>query len=75
MKNVIKNGNKIPMAYEDICKELGFNAACNFVVVTSRGTITFSAGKPDEIRALYAAIIDNGYVASSKLARLATSQL
>lgn len=39
--NVIQNGEKKQMSYEEICKELGFIAACKFVKVTTRGTITF----------------------------------
>lgn len=64
---VIKNGNKVEMEYGDICKELGFVSKLHFVDVTNRGTITFTIGKPDEIKELYKAVVDNGYKASAKL--------
>ena len=47
--------------YKEICEELGFNAECGFVKITSAGTIGFTVGKPDEIRALYRAVINAGY--------------
>ena len=65
---VIKNGNKVEMEYSDICKELGFVPESHFVEVTNRGTITFTVGKPDEIKDLYKAVADNGYKVSAKLA-------
>lgn len=64
---VIKNGNKVEMEYGDICKELGFVPEFHFVEITNRGTITFTIGKPDEIKELYKAVVDNGYKASAKL--------
>lgn len=65
--NVIKNGEKKQMSYEEICKELGFIAACKFVKVTTRGTISFSVGKPDEIRALLNAVVKNGFKPAASL--------
>lgn len=59
--NVIKNGEKKQMSYEEICKELGFIAECKFVEVTNRGSITFSCGTPDEVRALYNAVQNRGF--------------
>jgi hypothetical protein len=66
---VIKNGNKVEMEYGDICKELGFVPESHFVEVTTRGSITFTVGKPDEIKDLYKAVVDNGYKASAKLVK------
>lgn len=65
--NVIKNGEKKQMSYEEICKELGFIASSNFVKVTTRGTITFRLGKPDEIRALYKSVEDCGFKPAASL--------
>lgn len=47
--------------YAAICHELGFCPESHFVAVTTRGTISYSLGKPDEIRALYAACVRCGY--------------
>lgn len=67
--NVIKNGEKKQMSYEEICKELGFIPSSNFVKVTTRGTITFRLGKPYEIRALLNAVVKNGFKPSASLAK------
>lgn len=64
---VIKNGVLVEKTYEEICEELGFIAKVQFVEVTNRGTITFTLGRPEEIRALASAIEREGYKASSKL--------
>lgn len=53
--------------YDKICHELGFNPAAHFVKITSRNTISFTCGKPDEIFALYRAVRDNNYIASKAL--------
>ena len=65
--NVIQNGEKKQMSYEEICKELGFSAPTHFVRVTNRGTISFSVGKPDEIRALYKSVEKYGFKPSVSL--------
>lgn len=65
--NVIKNGEKKQMSYEEICKELGFSASSSFVKITNRGTISFSVGKPDEIRALYKSVDEYGFKPSASL--------
>lgn len=65
--NVIQNGEKKQMSYEEICKELGFIAACEFVKITNRGTITFTLGKPDEVRALYKSVLDCGFKPAASL--------
>lgn len=67
--NVIQNGEKKQMSYEEICKELGFIAACKFVKITNRGTITFCCGRPDEVRALYKAVLDCGFKPAASLAK------
>ena len=59
--NIICNGKRMLMKYEDICESLGFNPNTNFVKVTNRGTTTFTVGKIYEIRSLYKSVIDNGY--------------
>lgn len=64
---VIRNCKKIEMSYEDICHELGFIADAEFVKVTTRGTITFTLGKPHEIRSLLAAVKANGFEPSKSL--------
>lgn len=67
--NVIKNGEKKQMSYEEICKELGFIASSNFVKVTTRGTITFRLGKPYEIRALLNAVEECGFKPAAYLVK------
>ena len=64
---VIRNGEKIEMVYEDICNALGFIASSHFVEITTRGTITFTLGKPYEIRNLLAAVKDNGFKPAKSL--------
>lgn len=53
--------------YDAICHELGFNPNSHFVEITTRGTISFTSGKPQEIRALYKAVLDHGYKPSKNL--------
>lgn len=67
--NVIKNGEKKQMSYEEICKELGFIAKCKFVNVTTRGTITFYVATPDEVRALYKSVLDCGFKPAASLTK------
>lgn len=64
---IIINGNKQEMSYEDVCKRLGFIPEIHFVKVTTRGTVDFTIGKPNEIRALKRAITREGMVMSKKL--------
>lgn len=61
------NGEKREIPYAEICKELGFVPDVRFVKVTHHGTISFTCGKPDEIRALKAAVSRAGMVAAKKL--------
>jgi hypothetical protein len=48
------------MTYEEICKRLGFHADSHFVEIEPDGSISFTTGKPDEIRELYAAVEREG---------------
>jgi hypothetical protein len=42
--------------YETVCGRLGFNAKVEFVKVHEDGSISFTAGKPDEILDLLAQV-------------------
>lgn len=53
--------------YDGVCYNLGFEAGVNFIKITSAGTISFTCGKPHEIKALYRAVVNNGYVPSAAL--------
>lgn len=63
---VIKNGQPTQMTYEDVCKDLGFIAGVKFVEVSNRGTITFTCGRPSEIRSLYSTVLSKGYKPTRK---------
>ena len=58
--------------YNAICKTLGFRAAIHFVKVTNHNTITFTAGKPDEIKSLYASVLRCGLKPAASLVHAAT---
>lgn len=58
--------------YDAVCHDLGFNADVHFVEITTRGTITFTVGKPNEIRALYRAVLDKGYKPARELSDTAS---
>lgn len=64
---VIRNGEKSQIIYDVLCHKLGFNPSARFVKITSRGTISFTVGKPDEIKALYNAVISAGYKPAKRL--------
>lgn len=64
---VFKNGSKIEMAYDAICKDLGFVPDVHFVKVTTQGRISFTCGKPDEVRSLVGAARRNNYMPADKL--------
>ena len=64
---VIKSGEKVYMSYDEVCHDLSIRPGSGFVVVTHRGTITFSAGTPDEIRYLFSKVKDKGYKPSKSL--------
>lgn len=53
--------------YREICEELGFNANVHFVKITNRGTISFTCGKPQEIKALLKAVTNCGYKPAKNL--------
>lgn len=53
--------------YEAICHELGFIPEVHFVEITNRGTITYTVGKPQEVRALLNAVIEHGYKPAKSL--------
>lgn len=55
------------MTYDEVCHDLGFIPDVHFVRVTTRGTISFTCGKPDEVRALLSAVRRQGYVAEKNL--------
>lgn len=61
------NGTTQEMTYVDVCRELGFIADVHFVEITTRGTISFTLGKPDEIRSLRNAVREHGFVPSHAL--------
>ena len=67
--NVIQNGEKKQMSYDEICKELGFSAPSHFVRITNWGTISFSVGKPDEIRSLYKSVEERKFKPSAALVK------
>ncbi len=64
---IIKNGARIEMSYNDICKELGFIPEVNFVRITKGCTISFTAGKHQEIVSLLNACRKAGYKPSKAL--------
>lgn len=72
---VVKNGEKIEMTYDEVCYDLGFCPAVQFVDITPRGAVTFTTGRPEEIRALYQAVKDKGYKPAQKFATLMRPRL
>ena len=62
------DGSTVTITYEELCHDLGFIPSVRFVEVTNRHTVTFTCGKPDEIRALRKACRERGYVAAKSLA-------
>lgn len=64
----MNNGTVSIESYESVCHKLGFDPEAHFVKVTNRGTISFTCGKPNEIRDLKKACRDNGYKMSKSLA-------
>ena len=57
--------------YEAICHEIGFNPDVHFVKITTAGTISFTAGKREEVRALLKAVVDCGYKPAKALVEAA----
>lgn len=64
---VMQNGIMIDKSYEEVCHELGFIPKARFVEVTNRGTITFTCGKPQELRELLWAVKCKGYSPAKRL--------
>lgn len=58
---VYSDWRKETMTYEQLCCTLGFDPDCRFVDVTDSGTIFGTFGKPEEFRALRAAVDSNGF--------------
>ena len=63
----LSNGDNVRMDYEDVCHKLRIIPWMNFVEITTRGTITFTLGKPDEICYLYHAVEKAGFVPAKTL--------
>jgi hypothetical protein len=57
--------------YRETCARLGFDPDVKFVEILPDGTIGYTCGKPDEVRALLAACKRTGLKASKALRRAA----
>jgi hypothetical protein len=55
--------------YETVCRELGIDPSVHFVEITKTGSISFTAGKPDECRKLAYKARQAGYNVSRDLAK------
>ena len=62
------DGATVALTYEELCKRLGFIPEVEFVELTNAGTIAFTVGKPVEIKALYTAVLREGFKPSKTLA-------
>ena len=69
---VWKDKEKVEMTYEEICHDLGFISEVHFVRITTAGTISFTLGRPNEIRSLVAACRERGYKPAKRLLDAAT---
>ena len=58
--------------YIGICEKLGIRPEIHFVEITSRGTITFTCGKPDEIRYLLSQCKKAGLTPARSLVKAAS---
>ena len=65
---MVYGDGKKSMTYEEVCDELGFYSSIHFIKITTRGTITFTLGKPDEIKALYEAVENSKFKMAQSLA-------
>ena len=63
----LASGERVPMEYKKVCYMLGFMPSTNFVRITTAGTISFTVGKPYEIRLLLEAVEITGLVPSAGL--------
>lgn len=74
MKRVYKvrraDGSKQEMTYDEVCDKLGFISDAHFVEVTTAGTISFTLGKPHEVRALLSSVRAHGFVPAQALVRV-----
>lgn len=64
---VIIKEQKVQKSYEDVCHDLGFAPEVRFVKITTRGTISFTCGRPSEVRLLLTACREHGYKPSRAL--------
>jgi hypothetical protein len=67
MTNTIITKKASNKNYEAVCADLGMRAEIKFVEITRAGTITFTCGKPDEIRSLLSATERAGYKPAKSL--------
>lgn len=67
MYKVNINGQKIQRTYEEVCEDLGFIASIEFVKINSSGNISWTCGRPSEIKALYNACSEKNYGMSQRL--------
>lgn len=65
---VYVKGEEKEMSYEDVCKALGFIPEIGFVDITDTGAITFTIGKPEEIKKLHSNCQSRGFKISKRLA-------
>lgn len=63
-------GATVALTYKELCKRLGFISETEFVELTNAGTVTFSIGKPEEIKALYAAVLRKGFMPAKSLSAI-----
>ena len=64
------DGATVALTYEELCKRLGYVPEVEFVELTNAGTVTFSIGKPEEIKALYAAVLRKGFMPAKSLSAI-----
>ena len=64
------DGATVALTYEELCKRLGYVPEVEFVELTNAGTVTFTIGKPEEIKALYAAVLREGFKPARSLAAI-----
>lgn len=64
------DGATVVLTYEELCKRLGFIPEVEFVELTNAGTVTFTIGKPEEIKALYAAVLRKGFMPAKSLSAI-----
>lgn len=64
------DGATVALTYEELCKRLGFIPETEFVELTNARTVRFSIGKPEEIKALYATVLREGFMPAKSLAAI-----